>query len=252
MAVWFESHFEDNDFSEWTDTQTNGASNTITTHQPLAKAGTYSALVHLEGAVSGDYAYARHTNFASLGDGTTIFASAWYYFPADFEADTILRLFRVQEQGAPWSGVYVELDADNQLQLLDGNGTHTQTSPISVSTGDWTGIEVEIYVHATEGYLKLRQDGVVIVEATGLNTVCDNNYGRLGYGCVYVTGNQTEEDFYFDEVYVQDSQKIGAPAVDETPARVKGVIRQSSDATAARVKGSIARTIVRDCEERGK
>jgi len=214
MTVHFSDGFETGDFSAWTDTLVNGNDNSIATSSAQAKAGTYSAKVHLENAVAGDYALARKINFASIGNGSHIWASAWWFFPTGFDAQTTIRLFFVQEDGSPWAAICVQLNSSEQLYINDllNMDQYYQDSPISVPTNQWVGIELHIYVHNTQGYMELWQDGVKIIEKTGIDTLPTNNYAHIRFGAVYVYGDQDTggTDFYFDEVYIQDEQKIPA------------------------------------------
>jgi hypothetical protein len=80
-----------------------------------------------------------------------------------------------------------------------------------VPTNQDVGIEMYVYVHDTAGIIRVWQDGLLIIEATDIDTRQPNNFNQIGYGCVVNAGDIEEaKTYYFDEVYVQDEQKIVA------------------------------------------
>lgn len=212
MTVHFSDGFESNDFSAWTSSSTLGGDMSIATSSVRAFAGSYSAKVHIENAAAGDYARLLKEDAMDKGSGSHIWISGRFFFPTGFEAEAKLRLILIQEWGGFWKSVCVAaMNTNRELLIWDhfNDAEYTQDTPIQVPINQWVGIETHIYVHNTEGYYELWQDGVKIIEQTGIDTLSTNNWKRAWYGCCSVDASWTGPDeFWFDECYVQDEQKI--------------------------------------------
>lgn len=213
MTVHFSDGFESNDFSAWTATEVTGADNSLAISSTRAKAGTYSAKAHLENAILGDKT--RCYKFGlNIGSGNHIWASAWWWFPTGFDAEAALYLMKLQQSGSPYAGVMVLMNSSEQLYVRNSvdEATFTQDSPIAVPLNKWVPIELHIYAHDSSGIIELWQDRARIIEVTGIDTIPSSNYDYCFYGIYYVTGTHNgPSDLWFDEVYIQDGQKIPAP-----------------------------------------
>lgn len=210
----FKDGFED-DFNPWTGIQVVGEDNDIIVSGARAKVGANSALVHIEEAVVADKAKCYVEDDFSLGDGSDIWISAWLFFPTGFDCEQNFNLISLRSGSVDWKGFVVQMDSSEQLQIRDEiNGAFRyQASPIAVPFNDWVGIEKRIYVHNSEGIVELWQDGNRIIEVTGIDTLPGANYADLDIGLTYLWGGSWTgpDDFWVDEVYVQDEQKILPP-----------------------------------------
>lgn len=212
-TVWFDAHFEGDDLSEFTGSEVNNeGGGGITTSSAHPYAGTYGAVVNLIDAVAGDYARVYKSGL-NIGVGNYIFVSTRWYFPsASFNPTASLILGVLYEDSSPYGSFDLGINSDKQLYIYDSinAATYTQTVPISVPLDQHVGIELEVYAHESAGYIKLYQDGVMIIEQTGIDTMPATNYDVYKCGAHYVLGTMANDlIYYFDEVFVQDARKQG-------------------------------------------
>lgn len=210
MGIWFADGLEDG-FNPWTATEVNNVGGgDISTSSGPAYAGTYAAIVNLIDPVLNDYARAYKLGL-NIAVGSYIFSSAQWYFPsATFNLTDWLYIMKLQESPSPYGGIIVAVNASKQLYIYDtvNSASYTQASPISLPLDQYVGIELEIYAHQSAGYIKLRQDGDVIIEQTGIDTQPTGNYDRIFCGA-YMSADQVNDlIYYFDKVSVQDGQSL--------------------------------------------
>lgn len=209
--IYFEAHHEDGDFREYNATEVVGALHAILVSTGWAKEGTYSVRVEFEDGEVGDKARARKFNALDQGSGATIFGSAWWFFPTGFGGEAYWDLMKIRQAGSPYTGMMVRMNDSNQLYIRDDvNGaSYHQDSPIVIPTNQQCGVELEIGVHDSAGYVRLWQDGIVIVSQAGIDTLPSANYEMLEIGVSAIYTDWPGPDyFWFDEIYVQDQRKI--------------------------------------------
>ncbi|KPJ57896.1 MAG: hypothetical protein AMS15_09470 [Planctomycetes bacterium DG_23] len=214
MPIYGEYHFETGDFSEWDGTEASGTGNSIAVSSVRAKAGTYSAKVHIE---SSGKARCYDYNIMDLGAGSNIWASGWFFFPTGFDVDSGIHwaILYPQQTGSPYQSIRVHINDAEELRVYNALNAawHDQASPIAVPLNEWVGIELYIYAHDTNGQIELWQNGGRIIEVSGIDTMPSTNWSNLYAGCGYMGGTPSSTyEFWFDEIYLQDEQKI-TPAV---------------------------------------
>ena len=212
MTVHFSDGFESNDFSAWTGVLVVGASNSLATDATHPYLGTYGAKVHIENAVVGDKARCYVENDFSLGAGALIYISGRLFFPTGFDCEQSFNLMTLGEGAGDYKAFHIQMLDNMVLRLEDtiNAATYTQPSPVAVPIGQHCGIEMCLYVDNSSGYVQLWQDGIKVIEQTGIDTQPATPWKDLQIGLQYLWGGSWAgpDDFYFDEVYVQDSQKI--------------------------------------------
>jgi hypothetical protein len=210
MAVWGIYDHEEGDLSDWDGSETSGTGNSIAVSSTRAKAGTYSVKVHI--ATVGK-ARCYDSNVIDVGSGEELWLSGWFYFPAAFDVDSGVNwgILYIQQSGSPYYNIRVDINDNEELFVHNrvNDTSYYQSSPISVPQDQWVGVELYVYVHDTNGIIQLWQDGVKIIDVTTIDTRAASNWRHCYAGCGWMSGTQTTDvDYWFDEVYVQDEQKI--------------------------------------------
>jgi hypothetical protein len=81
------------------------------------------------------------------------------------------------------------------------NGTLIATSDPVIVAGTWNHIEVQVYIHDTDGWVRAAVNGVHRYEATGLDTKYDSsNIVGVGFHRQFANGMT----YYIDDLYVYD------------------------------------------------
>lgn len=151
-----------------------------------------------------------------------------FYFPqlpANLYSSAI---FCFHPSSPNFSQVVVFCDANGALRFVRGETTHTnaegslnggvliaQSDPI-INAASWNHIEVQVYIHDTDGWVRVAVNGVHEFEATGLDTKhnSDNIVSVSQYRPASSPGNG---DFYLDDYALYDFNGSSATDTDWCP-----------------------------------
>lgn len=109
------------------------------------------------------------------------------------------------------SGAFRFYRGRNYFTINGENGTLIAQSDPLITASAWHHIEVQIYIHDTDGWVRVAINGVHRFEATGLDTKYDSsNIVSVAQGSSISGGGGL--DFYVDDIYYYDF--VGDSAVD--------------------------------------
>jgi hypothetical protein len=145
------------------------------------------------------------------------------YFPGLPESNTSAMIAGFQTSNANLGHVSVFLDSNGRLLFykdtnhnLSGEmGTLIAQSDPVLTANAWHHVELQVFIHATTGWVRAAVNGVHVYQATGLDTLEDSS------GIVSIAITQpyygtsagiNNGDFYMDDLYMYDF--VGDSAVD--------------------------------------
>jgi hypothetical protein len=149
-------------------------------------------------------------------------AMARFYFPDAPHDHGRSGIFCFMTASPTRSQISVSVDANGCLRFYRGatgadftaSGTLiAQSDPIIVMSA-WNHIEVQVYIHDTEGWVRAAVNGVHRYEATGLDTKYNaDNIVSVSHMISYLSGFAgSTADFYMDDLILYDF--VGDSAVD--------------------------------------
>lgn len=96
-----------------------------------------------------------------------------------------------------------------------GDGVLIAESDPAVVAGAWNHIEVQAYIHATEGWLRVAVNEVTVMEETNLNTLYDST--KVCSVAQYRPYNDAAGTFYMDDYHIYDFTGTAATDTDWCP-----------------------------------
>lgn len=191
---------------------------TLRSSSPVAPTGTHYFAPGIDGtaAVGG-------LRFVLPGDARDkVGAFARFYFPDLPAANTVSIIFDFLSANANRSHVACYVDSNGRLIFRkDGNwslsgevGTDIATSNPLIGSAAWNSIEVQVYKHATDGWVRAAVNGIHKFEATGLDTQYDTSgiISIANHQPFYGSATIYDGTFYIDDYYIYDF--TGNSAVD--------------------------------------
>lgn len=148
---------------------------------------------------------------------------ARYYFPGLPQGNVSAMIAGFQSGDANLGHVSVFCDSNGRLLFykdtnhnLSGEmGTLIAQSDPAIVPNAWNHIELQVFIHATTGWVRAAVNGVHVYEATGLDTLEDASgivsvaFAQPYYG---TSAGVLNGDFYMDDLYMYDF--VGDSAVD--------------------------------------
>lgn len=97
------------------------------------------------------------------------------------------------------------------------DGTHLgSTDPIIVASA-WNHVEIQAYIHDTEGWVRIAVNGIHKYELTGVDTKYNaTDVGSIAFTRPYITANSTH-NWYVDDLYIYDFVGDSAVYTDWVP-----------------------------------
>lgn len=149
--------------------------------------------------------------------------AARYYFPGLPEGNTSAMIAGFQSGNANVGQVSVFCDSNGRLLFykdtnhsLSGEmGTLIAQSDPCIVPNAWNHIEIQVYSHATLGWVRAAVNSVHVFQATNLDTYYDSSQiVSVGFSQPYygTTAGVYNGDFYMDDLYMYDF--VGDSAVD--------------------------------------
>lgn len=150
-------------------------------------------------------------------------AAARFYFPGLPDTNTVSIIFDFLSASANRSHVSCFVDSNGRLLfrtganhgLNGGVGTQIAVSDPVITANAWNHVEVQVYKHATLGWVRAAVNGIHVFEATNLDTEFDSSgiisvaQVRSWYGGATISNGGP---FYMDDYYIYDF--VGDSAVD--------------------------------------
>lgn len=143
-----------------------------------------------------------------------------FYFPSLAGGNSGGTIFDFLSSTVTRSQISVSVDSAGCLRFYRGrnyftingeNGTLVAQSDPLVVASAWNHIEVQVYIHDTDGWVRAAINGVHRFEATGLDTKHDSsNIVSVSQACSITGGSGLV--FYVDDIYYYDF--LGDSAVD--------------------------------------
>ena len=200
-AYIFEHGFENGGYSPF-DFQSTTTNDSVTYVTSKAHSGSYSAKCTIDDVNDGG---SQATLWKAISDQTRLYMRAYFYLDSAFYTSDNVTLMEFLNG---WSNIIsVSIKDDDTLYLYNsvtglgyGFGTgHT------MSHGTWHALEMMVDISAGEARFWL--DGVLDIEATGINLGA-NPVNRVSPGGIYWSRQVEANTIYLDDVVV-DTQYIG-------------------------------------------
>jgi len=148
--------------------------------------------------------------------------SARFYFPSLPQANTVSCIFDFLSASANRSQVACYVDSNGRFIFRkDGNwnlngevGTDIATSDPEVTAAAWHHIEVQVYSHATAGWVRVAVNGVHRFQAENLDTYYDSSgiISIANHQPYYGSATIYDGTFYMDDYTIYDF--TGTPSTD--------------------------------------
>lgn len=151
-----------------------------------------------------------------------------FYFP-DLPSNNVSAvIFDFMTAAANTSQVSVVVDANGCLRFFRGkvystSGFDTEGTQIAISdpivvASAWNHIEVQVYIHATLGWVRVAINGVHRFAASALNTLATaDNIVSVAQRVSRINGSAGSCDFYMDDYYLYDFTGVAATDTDFCP-----------------------------------
>lgn len=153
---------------------------------------------------------------------TKVGAACKFYFPALPSTNTVAVIYDFLSASANRSHVAVYVDSNGRLLFRkDGNynlngevGTQIAVSDPVIVASAWNHIEVQVFIHATLGWVRAAVNGVHVFQAENLDTLYDaSGVISIAQHQVWYGGSSINPaPFYMDDYYIYDF--TGDSAVD--------------------------------------
>lgn len=156
--------------------------------------------------------------------------AARFYFPALPSAAYESCIFDFLTTDSLRSQLGCFVDSNGAVRFVRGNQTYAETgagSPFGgtlIATSDplltansWNHIEVQVYIHATLGWVRVAVNGVQRFEATGLNTQYDTTKIASVMQRRPYNGTTGNGQWYMDDYYMYDFTGTAATDTDFCP-----------------------------------
>lgn len=149
----------------------------------------------------------NHPLPSTYGTGNTIGMGAHIYVNSYVNSDvsrgqSIFHLLSAAGVGI----IYLNMLSSGQLQVRAGSviGSSLADSGTNLLSQDVAyHIEMKVGLHASTGTIEVRVNGVVWINATGLNTLQSQTVGQVGLGAGNYASGQSV-DMYWDNFYIWD------------------------------------------------
>lgn len=147
-----------------------------------------------------------HVLPAVLGSGSTIGMGAHVYVNSYVNADSSRghSVFHLKS-GAGTGILFLNFLSTGALQVRAGSviGAALATSANVMALDVIYHVEMKVFLHASLGTVEVRVNGVVWINATGLNTLQSLTVGQVGMGAGNFASGQSV-DMYWDNLFVWD------------------------------------------------
>ena len=155
-------------------------------------------------------------------------AMARFYLPSLPDVNTCANIFRFLTTSPFRAQLAVMVDLNGCLRFYRGGyfesvgttaGALIATSDPIIVASAWNHIEIQVYIHDTEGWVRAAVNGVHRFEATGLDTQYDTSeITSISTNQQAYSGPQGDNDFYMDDLIVYDFTGSSAVDTDFCPA----------------------------------
>lgn len=187
-----------------------------------AESGTRSAEIDLTAATTGSpWGHVEATSAISTSSGDTIWASGDFYIDnSTWDANAAFRTLFFEDYS---SVVIAQVGLHTTGEWLLNyrlNGTNRDArqrikSPLLATLQGWQKIKMGMYIHPTDGWIRVYVDDLLVTEIIGIQTLYDTGINQVSYGIQ----SPNKYRYYWDNCKAGigfDSEQPPAVILDET------------------------------------
>jgi hypothetical protein len=178
-AIDFGDDFEDGTLDKWDKTESNG---TIINSAEQAFEGTKSAKAVT--AVNNGTAYIQKATTFDIGTGGNIWLTSRFYADTNFGNNNTVYIMSLMETGGAYNSIKVGITNTGKFYVYNGVTTDDATSIESYIPDIWQCYRLYVYVHDSNGIIRLFVDNDKVVEITGVDTLSGTNWRRFLVGII--------------------------------------------------------------------